>query len=92
MDRAAFEADLRARGFQEIVEGGMQPNQSRDAHQHDFEVRAMVLEGELQLGCGGAVTTYRPGDIFIMEAGREHTESTGSAGFTSVAGRKRIAS
>ena len=88
-DRAAFEAALRADGFREIVEGGMPPNQSREAHSHDFEVRGLVLDGELQLGCDGIVTAYRPGDVFTMAAGREHTEAAGPGGYKSVAGRKR---
>ncbi len=91
MDRTDFEADLKARGFQEIVEGGMAPNQRRDAHSHDFEVRAMVLEGELRLGCDGVVATYRTGEVFTMAAGRDHTEETGPDGFKSIAGRKRAA-
>jgi quercetin dioxygenase-like cupin family protein len=89
MTREEFEAALNRDGFQEIVEGRMQPDQSRSPHQHPWETRALMLSGAFHLGCDGDEVVYRPGEIFTMAAGREHTEATGPEGAVFLAGRKR---
>lgn len=73
MNQAAFEAQLRQDGFEvEVKEiaGGIK----NDPHTHDFEVRALVLDGEITLSCGGSRNTYRSGDVFTMAAGMPHSE------------------
>lgn len=89
MNQAAFEAQLRRDGFE--VEVKQSPGGIRnDPHTHDFEVRALVLEGEITLTCGGAATTYRPGDVFRMAAGMPHSEEI-PAHYRSVVGRRHPA-
>ena len=89
MDQAAFEAQLRRDGFEVEVKdnpGGIK----NDPHTHEFEVRALVLEGEIALTCGGASTTYRPGDVFTMAAGMPHSEEIPGF-YRSVVGRRHSA-
>lgn len=86
---AAFEAELAAEGFgspevREIAAG------TRNAvHSHPFEVKALMLAGELQLTCEGHTATYRAGDVFTMAAGCEHAEQFGDETTRYLVGRKQ---
>lgn len=88
MDHAQFEAKLRADGFTDIVMRNMEPGKFNAEHTHEFTARVMVLDGEMELACGGAPRTYRAGEVFEMAAGTPHTEKCGSAGVRYVAGRR----
>jgi quercetin dioxygenase-like cupin family protein len=61
------------------------------SHSHPFEVRALMLSGELQLTFEGRTQVCKAGDIFTMRAGCEHEERFGPAGATYLAGRKQPA-
>ena len=89
MNATEFEARLRADGFTEVLTAARQPNEAQSDHAHDYEVRALVLEGDITLTCGGETRTYRAGDTFSMEAGRSHVERVGEGGVRYIAGRKR---
>ena len=88
MDIEAFQAELGELGFTELLTRSWPANQFIDTHTHDFEVRALVLDGELVLGCDGRSKTLRAGDIFMLDANRPHTEQYGASGATYLVGRK----
>jgi quercetin dioxygenase-like cupin family protein len=89
MKRDEFEAALIRDGFA-ADEGSMEPNAKRPAHAHDYDVRALVLAGEITLGCGEAPPrTYGIGDMFSMDAGLPHTESVGPEGVRYLVGRRQ---
>lgn len=88
MDRARFEEMLKAEGYPEIDMSRKEPNGSFAEHAHHFDVRALVLEGEITIGAGGERRTYRAGDQFQMAAGCMHTEDVGPAGVRYVVGRR----
>ena len=90
MEPLEFEARLRRDGFGEVVTAEMKANEVRPEHAHDFEVRAMVLDGDITLTCGGEERTYRTGDSFHMAAGTPHAERVGGAGVRYLVGRKRL--
>lgn len=89
MDRAAFEADLKRDGFNEVAIGQFPPGHDPDEHSHPYAVRALILEGVFTIGVDGTDTLYRPGDVFALESGCRHTERTGPSGVTFLAGRRR---
>jgi quercetin dioxygenase-like cupin family protein len=89
MDASSFETELRTDGFGEIVNGEMKPNEVRKVHAHDYEVRGLVLEGGIVLTCGSAERSFGVGEVFTMEAGREHAERASPTGLRFVAGRRR---
>ncbi|MBM3643500.1 MAG: cupin domain-containing protein [Alphaproteobacteria bacterium] len=89
MDRAAFERELRDAGYGDVLENRSAPNRHNDEHSHPFDVRAMVLEGELTLAWDGQSRTYRPGDVFTMARGCPHIEDFGPQGALTLVGRKR---
>ena len=89
MDTAGFEAALKRDGFLEIVTKSMNPYVALDEHTHPYDVRGLVLEGEVTLRYDGKVQTCRPGDSFSMVAGCAHSESYGPQGVTYLIGRRK---
>ena len=89
MKQADFEARLRREGYREVVTAEMKPREHRAEHAHDYEVEALILDGEITLACGGEERTYRAGDIFRMAAGRPHEERVGDTGVRYLVGRRR---
>ncbi len=90
MDRTEFETQLRRAGF-EVASAEMKANEQRAEHSHDFEVRALVLEGSITLTYGGREHTYQAGEIFHMPAGMPHAEQVGPEGYRYVVGRRQPA-
>jgi quercetin dioxygenase-like cupin family protein len=91
MTAGTFEEELRHLGFDEIETKSVERNKRVGAHSHPFDVRARVIDGQITLICGGESRTYRAGDVFTMDAGREHAEECGPDGVTYTVGRKRRA-
>lgn len=89
MNTVTFESTLRSDGFAEIDTRSMPPGQLNALHSHPFEVKAMVIEGEITLTVDGADRTYRGGDVFTMAPGCEHVERVGASGVSYMVGRKR---
>ena len=82
-----FESALRRDGF--AVDRRMLPPGTVVAeHAHPFDVRALVLNGEITLTFDGAEHAFREGDIFVMPAGRPHAEAVGEAGVDYLVGRR----
>jgi quercetin dioxygenase-like cupin family protein len=88
VDQARFSAELARDGFDEVETRTMTPNLYNPAHSHAFEVRALMLAGELTLAWEDQQQTFKAGEIFRMAAGREHTEWFGPEGATYLVGRK----
>lgn len=88
MDRADFEAELHAEGYQQVVDRRMEPGTVNPEHAHEFDAQLLILEGEMTVCCNGEEHTYRAGDTFAMTAGRRHTERCGPVGVRYLAGRR----
>ncbi len=87
MDATAFESDLQAKGYVEVKTRSLPPGQATDPHAHEFSIRALVLAGEITLFVDGATTRYGVGQVFTMDQGRQHHETIGPDGVTTLAGR-----
>ncbi len=87
-DLVTFETDLRQQGFVEIQTREMPADLHNARHAHPFEVRALMLGGELSLICDGETRSYLAGDVFTMAAGREHIEQFGPNGARYLVGRR----
>lgn len=79
---AEFERVARAEGFDEVLERVWAPGQVLDTHTHPFSVRALVVQGELQLSCGGQTRFVRAGEGFELDHGVAHAERYGAQGAT----------
>jgi quercetin dioxygenase-like cupin family protein len=88
MDTETFKRELGELGFTEVLTRSWPANQFIDTHTHSFEARALMLDGELVLGCDGQSKTLRAGDVFTLAPNRPHTEQYGAQGATYLVGRK----
>ncbi len=88
MDATRFETELRAEGFQEVLTKGLAAGTHNEDHHHDYDVKALVLEGQITLTVGSGARTYRTGEIFTMASGRRHVEDIGAEGVRYIAGRR----
>ena len=91
MDTENFKRELGELGFNEVLTRTWPAHQFVDMHTHSFEVRALVLDGELALGVDGQTKLLRAGDIFTLDPNRAHTERYGPQGATFLVGRKHTA-
>src|SRR5262245_50562377 len=80
MDQNDFKAGLVKDGFGEIEVKSVAPNVHNKGHAHAFDVRALMIAGELTLTAQGKPTTYRAGEIFTLAANCEHVEQFGPQG------------
>lgn len=92
IDRATFESELRRDGYDEILLREWEPAKLVPEHTHPFDTRALVLEGEFTLTCGGTSRLLRAGDVFALAADTPHAESYGPQGARFLAGRRKPAS
>ena len=88
MDIASFETALRSEGFANIETKQLPPAGRNTGHAHPFEVRALVLDGQISLTVAGEARTYRKGEVFTMATGCEHTEEVGEEGVRYLVGRR----
>jgi quercetin dioxygenase-like cupin family protein len=86
LTREAFESDLRREGF-EVIHGGQKADFTEDMHAHDFDVRIMVLGGEITLTRDGKPETFRAGDHCELPAGCQHTAKVGPEGVAYIVGK-----
>ena len=85
-----FEFALRRDGF-DVQRNTVPPGTVVGEHAHPFDVRALVLDGEITLTLEGVDYAYREGDIFVLPAGHRHAETVGPAGVDYLVGRRHRA-
>ena len=83
-----FECALRRDGFDDIERKNVPPGTRVPEHAHPFDIRALVLDGEIRLTVEGDEYAYREGDIFVMPAGHVHAEAIGPDGVDYLVGRR----
>ena len=88
MNREQFTEILTCEGFQEVLTLTQKPDGFVDTHTHAWEVKALVLRGELTLTFGGAQHHYKTGDIFSLPLAEPHAERYGPEGVEFLTGRK----
>ena len=77
----------RERGFQEVAERHWDAGVEVDTHTHPFAVEALVVQGEMWLGCDGRTLHLLPGDRFELAHSQPHSERYGPAGAVYWVGR-----
>ena len=88
MNESEFRAALLKEGFDDIDVRTIEPNVHNKGHSHAFDVRALMIAGELTLSAQGKQATYRAGEIFTLAANCEHVEQFGPQGATYLVGRR----
>jgi mannose-6-phosphate isomerase-like protein (cupin superfamily) len=77
-----FEAWARAEGFDEVLKRNWPAQTVLETHTHPFEVKALLVEGEMWLTLGGETRHLLPGDEFAVAHGAPHAERYGDTGAT----------
>ena len=77
-----FKAASLAQGFDEVLVREWAPGQELATHTHPFEVKALVVRGELALTCGGHTRRLVAGGSFELAREAPHAEHYGPAGAT----------
>ena len=88
MNTQDFEAQLKADNFDEITLLEKPVGYAMGEHQHPFEARALITQGDITLIVNGVSTTYGVGDIFRLPAQTPHHENAAPNGVTYLVGRK----
>jgi mannose-6-phosphate isomerase-like protein (cupin superfamily) len=86
LSREAFESDLRREGF-EVIHGGQKPNFTEDLHAHGFDVRIMVLSGEITVIRDGKPETFCAGGSCEIPGDCEHATKVGPEGVAYIVGK-----
>jgi quercetin dioxygenase-like cupin family protein len=86
LTREAFESDLRREGFQ-VINGGQAPGFTEDLHAHDFDVRIMVLGGEITVTRDNNSESFQAGSRCEIPAGCQHVTKVGPEGVAYIVGK-----
>lgn len=91
MNAEQFKAGLAQDGFGAATAGDYSPRLINADHTHPFEVRGLVLSGEMVITGGGVIQRCGPGDVFVMRLGETHREEVGSEGVRYLYGSRAAA-
>ncbi len=91
MDQTDFAAILKTEGFNEVLSRSLRPGHAVPEHTHPFDAKLLVTAGAFTLTRAGIATTYGPGEVFSVPAGRRHAELAGPDGARYIAGRRHQA-
>ena len=87
----AFEREARAAGFEEVLERKWPAHATLETHTHPFDVRAVVVQGEMWLGCEGSTRHLLAGDSFTLARDVPQSERYGPEGATYWVARRSAA-
>jgi quercetin dioxygenase-like cupin family protein len=85
-----FEAQLRAQGFDAVLQREYRPLEVIDTHVHGFAAKALVVRGEMWLTVAGRTQHIQAGGTFELEPNTPHSERYGPEGATSWVGRRQV--
>ena len=91
MNKAEFIQMLQQEGYPDPVEVKQVPHGSLGDHTHPFAVKALVIDGGIDIVIQGSRQTYSAGDIFELGFEELHSESYSSTGVIYLASRKPLA-
>jgi quercetin dioxygenase-like cupin family protein len=89
MNTGQFLLLLQRDGFPGPVEVQQTSNGQLGNHEHPFEVRALVIQGSINITIHGKSRTYKTGDVFELGFKEVHSESYGPEGVRYLASRKQ---
>ena len=89
MNKEQFFQLLSFSGYPESVEVQQPPNGHLADHAHPFAVKALVIDGYIEIHTQGTLTRYGVGDMFELEFEQVHSESYGPVGVKYLASRKQ---
>ena len=88
MSPKAFLVIAQSEGFAHPVEVHRVPDGFLDLHEHPFEAKALILDGEIEIGDALQRRQYRAGEIFHLQKNQPHWERYGPSGVRYLSARK----
>jgi hypothetical protein len=88
MNKEQFVQLLSQSGYPEPIEVQQPANGHLDTHTHPFAVRALVVEGYIEIKSESGLRRYSEGDVFELAFEQAHSETYGPAGVKYWASRK----
>ena len=89
MNKDQFLQELFQLGYPEPVEVTQPPSGHLDNHTHPFAVRALVVDGYIEIESNNGSIKYQAGDMFELAYEQPHSETYGPAGVKYLASRKQ---
>ena len=89
MNKTQFLEALSQSGYPEPVEVQQPPNGHLADHAHPFAVKALVIDGYIEIHTQGRLTRYAVGDLFELGFEQPHSETYGPLGVKYLASRKQ---
>ena len=89
MNTEEFLRLLQQDEFPEPVEVQQVPHGQLGIHEHPFEVKALVIAGDITIVTDGISQSYSTGDVFHLGFKQPHSESYGPEGVKYLASRKQ---
>jgi hypothetical protein len=90
LNQEQFIKTLASEGFPEPILVEREAGVFLGSHVHPFEVRALVISGQIDLVIDGVRSAYIAGDVFHLQANQVHTECYGNKGVQYWASRKTL--
>ena len=90
MNKEQFFQLVSSSGYPEPVEVQQPPNGHLADHAHPFAVKALVIDGYIEIQTQGVSKRYTVGDIFELEFNQIHSETYGPLGVKYLASRKLL--
>jgi quercetin dioxygenase-like cupin family protein len=87
MNEAQFIEMLQQEDYPDPVEVRQAPNGSLGEHSHPFAVKALVIDGSINITIQDNRKTYSIGDVFQLGFEEPHSESYGPTGVVYLASR-----
>ena len=88
MNADSFHKMVDSEGFQEPVLVQREADGFMDVHGHPFEAKALILEGQIEIGLGNDSQRFEPGDVFHLKHEQPHWERYGPNGVVYLSARK----
>ena len=88
MTKEQFLSMLVLEGYPEPILVEREAGGFLDAHTHPFEVKALVVSGQIDLVVDGVRTSYISGELFHLLENQVHTERYGNNGVQYLASRR----
>ena len=89
MNKDQFLQELSRLGYPDPVEVTQPPNGHLDSHAHPFAVRALVVDGCIEIESQDGLKKYEAGDMFELAYEQPHSETYGPTGVRYLASRKQ---
>jgi quercetin dioxygenase-like cupin family protein len=88
MQHDQFALTVVSEGYAAPVMVTREANGQVDTHSHPFAAKALIVAGEIRIVAEQLSATYKPGDVFQLDANKPHQEYYGPEGVTYYVGRK----